>query len=210
MFANLSSILSILVYVGIAYGLYCMSETCKLPHAWMAWVPFCSTYQLGALADHVCDRGEGRKTYFRHILLWLEIGATVLFSIAFVSLITSIIGTVLAIGEEAFNNEQEILEMVLTSLASLLVVWLLALAALIATLVFQFIAMYHIYKAFEPKNATVYTVLSILIPYAIPVLFVLLSKKRPTFMEDEAPAFTVDPFGPNGGNFTDGDTPYSL
>ncbi len=215
------SAISILAFIAMGYGVYTMSKTCNLPNPILAWIPFCQIYQLGALADYVCEHGEGRKTRYRRVLLVLSI---VMFATVFVSLIIMIISAVafiVAVGAEAFENEMIAIENLLSAMVPSLLILLAGLVIAIVYLVNYFIALHHIYKNFDPRNATVYTVVSIFISYATPIFFAfILTKKRPVFDEGEAFApFDPDPAAPAADPTAtpesapaDGDnnTPYSL
>ncbi len=180
------SVLGILSYIAFAYGLYCMSRTCGLSHPLLAWFPYCSAYQTGALADRVTERGEGRKTSYRHILLWLSISIGVLVAVSVTTLLVAILQAILTAGYDA-NSEAELLGVILPAILSSIFLWLMVAAAGIVYVVFYLIALHRIYKAFDPKNSTLFTVLSILVPYASSVIFFLLAKKRPTYDIDPAP-----------------------
>ncbi len=213
------SLLGLFSYIAIGYGLFSMGKTCALRHNWMAWVPFCKTYQFGTLADHVCEHGEGRKTYYRHILLWLEMGITVLFGIGIGALIIALITYMSDAGMTIFSLEvymelfpEQFAQVIVSNILSYMGVWLLAFVASIVYVVFYFIALYRIYNAFASDKATLYTVLSILV-IPIPIFFILLAKKRPTYMEAATTALPYT-LGKNPQDTdpdpSDGHTPESL
>ncbi len=220
---SLSSLFSLFSYIAVSYGLFSMCSTCNLKHNWMAWVPFCKTYKLGALADHVCergDRGNRGKTCYRHILLWLEVGMTVLFCIGLGILVSAILSYAFTAGwslngpMDFYLEEEEFLFAIASSVMSSMAVWLLAFATSVVYTVFYFITLYRIYSAFAPERAALFTGLSVLV-IPVPIFFILLAKKRPTYMDAEAQAaasaYTLggDPNDPSDGS-PDDNIPYSL
>lgn len=198
-----SSVGSLLTYLAVAYGLYHMAASIGFKNAWMAWIPFCQAYTRGAVADEYCKRNENRKTSYRKKLLALEIALTLLAGILIVAaivVVTVLIFTGLEAGSYTPESLLNDLENGLPSLsedvimgvglgALLFMVALLAL--LIPYLVFHYNALHKIYKLFAPESATVFLVLSIFVPLATPILFLILSKKPPQFTDDTPEVTTV-------------------
>lgn len=204
-------LISIFVYVGTAYGLMCISQSCGLKNSWLAWIPFANVYQLGLVADHYMERNEKCTTNQRTKLLVLYI----IYSLVAVICIGALfVGLFAFFGEmgvdfwrlmsDAYDYEDEMTaimtqyvegmteEAILTwlgdLLASVLIPLLIMVAGAIVYAVFRFIALYRIYKLMDPSHATVYTVLSILFNIAAPIIFLIIAKKQPVY-PDEGPFF---------------------
>ncbi len=217
---------SIFVYVGVAYGLMCIGRTCGLKNPWLSWIPFANIYQLGVVADHYMARNENRKTKQRTTLLVLHIimsaASVVCISIMFVGLFdffnnADIDFWRLILDTEGYEAELEALlieyfsgmtdDMVMRELGGLLATVLLPLLALlpvsIAYLIFYYIALHRIYKLMDPRNSTVYTVLSVLFDIAAPIIFLIIAKKTPVYPA-EGPFFEAAPAIGSADNGTDG------
>ena len=83
---------------------------------------------------------------------------------------------------------------------------LLALMALaVVQMVFEFIALWHIYRLFSPDNAVAFILLSILVSASMPILLFVASRKTPAaFTENhndtQGTSFDGTPDGTFGGN----------
>ena len=88
----------------------------------------------------------------------------------------------------------------------LIMLMLLALMAVaMVQLVFEFIALWHIYRLFSPDNAVAFILLSILVSASMPILLFVASRKTPAaFTENhndtQGTSFDGTPDGTFGGN----------
>ncbi len=195
-----SSAISILIYVGTAYGLWKMATSCGYDKPWLAWIPFCNVWMLGAIADHYCAKCERRVTNHRKQVLGWNIAFT---AILFVFLIVCVVVVTLVamsgVDPETYNPDtimNDIPEETLVSIGSAGLVMLAVLLALlpiaIIYLVKYYTAMNKVYKLFAPKEATLFTVLSIFFNIAVPILFFMLGSKPPQYPYEPAPAAPTD------------------
>ena len=149
---------AVLHYVAVGVSLSRMMERTGMPNRWMPWVPFCSSYALGALADNYNLLWEAKPTsYAKKVLGW---------HIAVTALAQPLILALYAMKPDTA---------VPTDLWLLLVG--LAAAATVYS-VFYFISLYKIYRLFT-EDATGLLVLSILIGAAVPFILLYLSRRDP-------------------------------
>ncbi len=221
-----SSIFSILIYVGVGFGLWKLATKCEIPNPWLAWIPFGQTYTLGAIADHYYDRCENRTTSYRKKLLVLEIVMSVLAVLLIVALMAILVIIFAGIGGSIFDpngllssdlemTEEQVLAaipMLLLTLLGSVVVMVVA----IIYLVFHITAMHKVFKLFDPNNATLFTVLSVFFSIAQPILYIVISNNSPRY--PAAPEAYMAPLAEPVGAATpisastdsDDSTPYSL
>lgn len=144
---------AIALYVLRSLGVYTIAKRRGLHHAWFAWVPVADQYLLGCISDQyqyvVKDKNKSR----RKILLVLDI--------VYVVLLTVIVGSFVGI---AFNAAVGyISESRMTSrMLGILGLYLPLLGVWIAKLVFRYMALYDLYVSVDPKNSTMYIVLSVI------------------------------------------------
>ncbi len=146
-------LVGIVFYVFYSIGLYTLAKRRGIPHPGLAWVPIGGgRWILGSLSDQYIYCTEGKAKRMRHLLLWLEIGYYII-AIALISTLVS-----LAIRQEMMN----------TLVGGVLVCYLLFIAIAIVYVVFQYIALYRVYKSCDPQNTTLFLVLSIVINVTMP------------------------------------------
>lgn len=180
--------LSIGVYILSAIGQMRMSKKCGVDKPWLAFIPVANAYNLGKLAER-CDDGKPTVKKYSKILLGLNI-ATLCSSIVLgVGEIFIIICTA---GLEISGNYYggaAIGGLLLFMLAALLCFALAVVAA-----VFNYIALYRVFRIFAPDNAVLFLVLTIFVSIAYPVIMLVLSAKEPVLLRRDY----YTPYGTDG------------
>ncbi len=197
-----SSVFSLLTYVAISYGLYSIAQACGIRNPWLAWIPFGRDYILGSVADHQTERNESRTTKYRKRLLALNIVTTVLAVILCIALIVVVVIALMNSGSTLETDPDLLADNILSNSLVLVVVGLMLSAAAIAYSVFFYIAIYKVYQLVDPKNAVLYIVLTILIGIASPIIFFIIAKKHPVYVNEENTTFYVDSTGDTNQNNT--------
>ena len=149
-------IVSTAIYLLFALGLYKMAKNLGLRSPWMAFVPVLSGYLLGLVAE---QDSMGKKVLKYSWILLIFQAVTSFFSIAyyFILIASRIFGSI-----------------------GLLVIFLLVYVTLnITTNVFYYIALYRVYKLFDPDNAPIFIILSIFFSISIPILMFILRNRMP-------------------------------
>ena len=150
-------------YILMALGLSKVAKTTNMSKPWLAWIPFANYWLTGAVADKI-ELENGRKKNYAKICLWVYIGAILLLIPgAFLS----------SLGSVLVEYEPEIAAIFsLTSIPFSLLSSILS----IVTSVFFYIAVFKIFKQFVPQKATLYLVLSIIVPLAFGICLMKLPK----------------------------------
>lgn len=145
-------------YVATGVSLFRMMDKTGVPNLWMAWVPFCSSYALGALADNYNLLWEAKPTsYAKKVLAW--------------HIVVTALAQPLILALYAMKPDTA----VPTDL------WLLLLgyaAAGVVYTVFYSIALYKLYRTFAPESATGLLVLSVLVGISVPLILLVLSRRE--------------------------------
>ena len=175
---------AVFYYFSVAPSCFRMMRKAGMKNAWMAWVPYCNFYAYGDLADTYNLLCEAKPTsYAKKLLTWQIVSSVAAYPI------TILLG--------ALDPEAELGDITPDF-------WLLLLAYLaagVAASVFYYISLHKIYKLYAPDRAVGLTVLTVLVPVAIPVIFLVISRKEPHF------PFSAKPEPPQALN-KDADTEY--
>lgn len=187
-----AGIIMLVFYVLNAIALTGLSKNRGLNNPWIAWIPFADGYAIGRLSDDINLR-RGKTTRHRIILLVMEI-LTAVFAVlmlvfmlpAFFDLMEQAIS-----GQLDYYSDAEIIQLLRPFVFGWLVMIPLLVVEIIYT-VFQYIALYNIYKSYARSNAVVFLVLSILFAPITTTIFLLMIKNR--MPEDSQPPMGYPPY----------------
>jgi hypothetical protein len=146
-------------YVLMALGLYTIAKSRNLKNPWLAWVPVANMWLLGCISDqyHYVTKGQERKR--RKAMLTLGILELILSPVLVALLVITVMGLVAAFTSGSlFLAGTGVLALALVSLAMIFVLSAIS----IALLVLRCCAYYDLFSSCEPRNKTLYTVLSVL------------------------------------------------
>lgn len=165
------------LYIFLSLSLYTLAKRRGILHPGLAWVPVCGArWIMGSLADQYVYFAEGKVKYQRRLLLWLEVGMYVLLGLFFGLMGGMVAGAVI-------DNGSQVAAMAVWMLLG----YFLLLAEAIVFAVFQYIALHKIYKSCDPKNTTLFLVLSILFNITMPFFLFACRKKDLGMPQPEAP-----------------------
>ena len=175
--AVFSTFISFMLSVANALGIYEMTKTLGIKSKWFAFFPFFQSVALGKLAD--CAKGTPR-TFFRRMLIILNVLYFALFLIGICAFLLGFVDTVFA-ADKILTNNGTIKASILSSLiAPGIILFAGAVVHLVYRIVY-YIALFRIFSAFVPNSAVVYTVLSILFPFLAPIFLFFIRKNKPIF-----------------------------
>ena len=173
----ISLALWLVLYIFLSLSLYTLAKRRGIRAPGLAWVPVCGArWIMGSLADQYVYFAEGKVKYQRRLLLWLEVGMYVLLGLFFGLMGGMVAGAVIQNGNQ-----------VATMAIWMLLGYFLLLVEIIVFAVFQYIALHKIYKSCDPKNTTLFLVLSILFNITMPFFLFACRKKDLGMPQPEAP-----------------------
>ena len=167
--------LGVLVYVLQALALYTIAKRRGINKPWLAWIPLVNVWILGSISDqyqYVVKRQVKNK---RKALLGLNI-AVVVIAVLIVVAIAWMVVDLMFVAVDVFDAIEPAVEEAMETLISNLayyvgnnIVWLILLSLLTMVLVvlsiiqtvFFYMALYDVFRSCEPKNSTLYLVLSL-------------------------------------------------
>lgn len=144
---------AIATYVLRSLGVYTIAKRRGLKHAWFAWVPVVDHYLLGCISDQYQYVVKGKNKNKRKILLVLDIGYVVMLTAILASFIGILFNSVVGYISESRMMSQ---------MFGMLGLYVPLLGVGIAMTVFRYMALHDLYVSVDPRNSTMYTVLSII------------------------------------------------
>lgn len=167
-------LVGLVLYIFESLGLYRMAGKCRMRYPGLVFIPFVNLYYLGRLAQ----RGAvayGKKALPFHVLLPLGGALMALLGGGLATAVT-VVGARWIIG---FGYRYVDEDAMLGFFGIVLVVSALLVLIALATAVFEYMALYQVYRLFVPENAAVYLVLSILVPVTMPFFLFAAGGREP-------------------------------
>lgn len=180
-------ILAVVALVGLVLwvlrssALHKIAKRRNIRHAWLAWIPLGGSWILGSVSDQYQHLVRGKVTSRRKILLLLSLVSM------FLGLGNGIVTIIQAIMAQ---TDVRAVAWAFATMSSSLLVW----ACGLATLVFNHICNYDLYRSCNPQTSVVFLVLGIVIPITEPFFYFVNRKKDLGMVKPEpAPAAPAEP-----------------
>lgn len=161
-------ILAVVGFVFMAVALYTIAKRRGIFRPWLAWIPVINGWMVGCISDQYRSVIYRQRRNRRSLLLWLNIGATVMWGlsllVAWLLVLRMWRSGLLDPAVLETMNEAELMAMmqqILLPTIGLLLVAMAYLALQIVYLVFFYLALSDIFKSCDPGRATLFVVLSI-------------------------------------------------
>lgn len=161
-----SGIVSIVAYVFMAMGLYAIAKRRGIRNPWLAWIPIGNVWLLGCISDQYRYVARGQETSKRKVMLGLDIATFALAVVVMVLMFTSLISMFSHMdmdAESMTGTDTSYFAEVLSPMMIGVVLALVMCGTAIALMVLQYMAMHDLFTSCNPANATVFTVLSIVL-----------------------------------------------
>lgn len=193
--------LGVLVYVLQALALYTIAQRRGIQKAWLAWIPLVNVWILGSISDQYQYVVKKQVKNKRKVLLGLNIAIAVLVLLLIAALVWLVFSLVMVgvsmelfssghmVGNfDAFNLDALADEVGVALLLCLLSLPLVVLA--IIKTVYFYIALYDVFHSCDPKNSTLYLVLSLVgnvVVEGANCIFLMLCKDKDLGMPPRKP-----------------------
>ncbi len=176
-------ILLITAYVIQSIALVKMLRTVGYKKPWLCWVPILNARALGDLADKY-DDGKPQKNLGKKLMTYLIASAT---AAVLMGVMVFVFNAAVLSGVESY---------ILVADMILLGAELATFIMLIIYMVYNYIALYKIYRIFSPSSATGLIVLSLFLNYASAVVLFLLRDKEPQNLRGQNGGFGGQDYPP--------------
>lgn len=177
--------ISVGTYVLQSLGMYTIAKRREIRNPWLAWIPMGSAWILGCISDQYRYVAKGQVKNKRKAMLTLMIVVSVLV-IAFYVLFGAVLVQAIAYDDTMFAVDHTAEMNILGSALGMLGVALIMFGVAIALAVIQYMALYDLYHSCEPKNGTLYLVLSIFVNITLPI-FVFICRNKDEGMPPRRP-----------------------
>jgi hypothetical protein len=179
---------AIAAYVMTSLSFHTIAKRRGINKPWLAWIPVANVWILGSLSDQYRYVVQNKVTNKRKVLLWLHIAVIVLMVVMMVPYIQMIVLAVNA-ADGVFSDAQTM--QLMTQALAVLGVCFVMLVVSIVYAVFYYIALYDVYRSCDPKNTTLFLVLTILLGVVYP-FFMMACRNKDLGM---VPAGSSEPLG---------------
>ena len=155
--------LGIASYILHALGLYTIAQRRGIKHPWMAWVPVLNLWTLGSISDQYQYVTQGLIRNRRKLLIGLQIGVVVLWIISFCLYIGMFVNIIAQIPAMEHMDESQMVKLFSPAIGMMVVSFAMSAVGIVTT-VFTYICAYNLFASCQPKNKTLFLVLSIIFP----------------------------------------------
>ena len=181
---------AIAAYVLRALSLYTIAKRRAIHHPWFAWVPVVDMYLLGCISDQYQYVVKGKNKSRRKVLLVLSIISS-LFGIVIGGFwIYFVVNTISS--ASGGMGEMRMVQEMLGMLFGFLGILFFMMCVSIVMLVFRYIALYDLYASCEPRNDTVFLLLSIFFQVVEP-FFLFACRNKDQGMPPRRPVYEYQP-----------------
>lgn len=196
-----SSVLGLIAYILKALALYTIAKRREINKPWLAWIPLVNVWILGSISDQYRYVTKREVKNSRKILLGLGIAVAVILLLELVMLIWMVVELILVAGGTMFDwmsiiageELEQLLHVADKMMIPLVLIALLALPLLILSImmiVYQWKAIYDVFRSCDPANATVYLVVSIIggfILEGVEAIFMMVCRNKDLGMPPRKP-----------------------
>ncbi len=183
-FSLCTNLLSIVSYVLFSLGLYTVAKRRMINHPWLSWIPVANIWILGSLSDQYRYVVRGQNKSKRKVLLTLKIVAVALSVVIVVVCLGAVFN--LAAGAVYGMDEEQLFREVFSMLFGVGGLALVILPVTVVLAVFRYMALYDLYLSFDPENAVLFLVLSIIFAVTEP-FFIFFNRQKDRGMPPRAP-----------------------
>lgn len=175
-------LVGIAIYVMRSISLYSIANRRGLNHAWLAWLPIGNQWILGSVSDQYRYVVKGEIHSKRKVLLALSIVnslvAWIIIGIAVVMMF-NLFGSLDVID---YMSDAEVASMILAPTVAIMLFSFVLVVVGIVLMVFQYMALYDLFRSCDPNTSVVFLVLSIVGAFLLsnllePIFLLVVHKK---------------------------------
>lgn len=183
-FLTLGFAVQIALFILNGIGIHKMSKSLELPFGWLGFVPVISLFQIGKIGQTYVKRDGKPSAKFS---IWLLLSGIAMYIIAAVLTFVTIIFVFSVIGyaETAIDSGDAMRIEMFTGIIPLIILCVMLFAVEITYIVLYYVNLWRVFSIFDNKNATLFTVLSILFPFLASIFVFVIRNKQPkvTYIE---------------------------
>lgn len=167
---------SVAAYVLQSLGVHTIAKRRGINRPWLAWIPVGNLWTLGCISDQYQYVAQGKVKNKRKILLGLYIGYLAVYAVYMVAYVLTMVGPMVA----EISGSSDAMASVGLSMGGMLLMMLVAVAMMgvaITMAVFQYMALYDLYRSCDPDHSVLFLVLDIVVGVTMP-FFIFFSRNK--------------------------------
>ena len=176
--------LSFLLNVGLfflgSYAIFVMSKKIGTNCPWISFIPFVQSFALGRLAEKYIKKDGSKSAKFGIILLILNIIQSILLGVLVILTFISVFTIILNV-EDAISNDLKVTLEMFSSFIPVLIVFFILFAVAVCYKVIYAVALWRVFVVFDYKNATLYTIISVIFSLISPIFLFVIRNNTPVF-----------------------------
>lgn len=183
---------SVAAYVMTSLSFHTIAKRRNISKPWLAWVPVANVWIIGSLSDQYRYVTQGQITNKRKVLLGLYIaviGLLLVMLIPYAAMIALAISSV-----DSVPTDAQTMQVMMYALFVMAAAFALMVVAIVYA-VFLYISLYDVFRSCDPKNATLYLVLTILLGVVYPFFMLACRKKDLGMPERKNVDSAAEPLG---------------
>ena len=192
------AVIGLVIYILRSIALTRLSQNRGFSNPWIGWIPFCGGYALGRISDDINIK-RGKMSNHRKILLGTNIAVGVLELLGLGIMMPGFV----SLFRYSFNYGTSNADAVVAApvLAGCFLIMIGCIVAIVYA-VFNYIALYNVFKDYAPNNAVLYLVLSLLVGGSDTVILFIIRNKMPVPPMPPMPPYGgYYPYPPQPGQF---------
>lgn len=179
-----SSIIGLVLFILKGFSIYEMSKRLGIKKAFLGFIPLVSVFAFGRVAEKYQKADGSKSAKFGALLLILNI-------LQYIVLIVFIVLVVIAAFEIYNFAELAVLEdtvMELSMFASVIPViisYFVLFSISLAFTILYYVAFFRVCKIFDDKDAVLFTVLSVVFSFLMPIFLFVIRKNKPVLYTEK-------------------------
>lgn len=176
----------VILFVLQAVGIFYMSKRLEIKNSYFAFIPFLSEFAFGRISEKYIKR-NGKKSAKFSFLLCVSAVIEAVIGIIFFVVSKLAIEDILANAQNAIENDAEMTIEMFSAVVPVVAVFLIWATVVLLYKTIYFVALWRLLKIYNPKNATLLTVFSVIFAF-LPEIFIFINRKnQPVFDETAVP-----------------------
>lgn len=169
---------AVILFVIKGIALYKISKNLNINNRELCFVPLCSPIIFGKVAENFYKTKGLKSAKFSIILPILKI-LQVFTRVLFLIFTISSASKIYDFAYQAIIEDTAMTIEMFSSVIWVVIFFCVCLAISIAHMIIYFVAFYRICNIFDEKKATIFTIVSVFLPFLAPIFLLVLSKNEP-------------------------------
>lgn len=177
-----TSIIGLVLFVIKGFAIFDMSKKLNLKKNYLGFIPVVSVFAFGRIAEKYRKKDGSKSAKFSVILLIFNI-LQYLLAIVFIAVTIYAVIEIYGFAENAIIKDVSMELYMFSSLIPVIICYFILFAVSVAYTVLTYVSFWRICEFFNKRNATLYTFLSVIFPFLMPIFLFIIRKNEPQINE---------------------------